>query len=126
MTAIRINKYLCASGLLSRKAADVLIKRGAVQINGRQAILGETVGAGDTVTLDGQTVAPLPLEKTIVLALNKPVVVVCTAARSVEHNIVDFVAHDSRVWPGGRLDKASQGLILLTNRSDLANKILYL
>ncbi len=120
----RINKYICDSGLYSRKAADILVKEGVVLINGRQAILGEQVASGDTVTVNGKAIQPLAKDEVIVIALNKPVGVVCTAAKSDKRNIVDFVAHDARVFPVGRLDKDSQGLILLTNKGDLADKIL--
>lgn len=124
VTAIRINKYICESGICSRKAADAHVRRGEVSINGEQAMLGDKVSVGDIVTIGGQTIAPLTTEQVIFLALNKPVGVVCTAASTDQRNIVDFVAHDSRVFPVGRLDKDSQGLIFLTNRCDLVHKIL--
>lgn len=86
--------------------------------------MGEQVYPGDSVLLDGRLVEPLAADRMIVIALNKPVGVVCTAAHTDKRNIVDFVAHPSRVFPIGRLDKDSQGLIMLTNRSDLVNKVL--
>ncbi len=124
VTATRINKYICESGICSRKAADAHVRHGEVLINGKQAMLGDKVSAGDIVTLAGRTIAPLTTEQVIFLALNKPVGVVCTAADTDQRNIVDFVAHDARVFPVGRLDKDSQGLIFLTNRCDLVHKIL--
>ena len=93
-------------------------------INGKPAMLGERVARSDTVTVNGMVIEPLAKDKVIVIALNKPVGVVCTAGTSDKRNIVDFVAHDVRVFPVGRLDKDSQGLILLTNKSDLVDKIL--
>lgn len=121
---IRVNKYICESGICSRKAADIHVERGVVLINGRQAVLGDKVSPGDKVTVDGLTVEPLTTDDTLFIALNKPVGVVCTAARTDRRNVVDFVGHHSRVFPVGRLDKDSQGLIFLTNRCDLVNKIL--
>lgn len=93
-------------------------------INGKQAIPGDKVASGDTVTVNGRPVEPLSTERTICIALNKPVGIVCTAARTDTRNIIDFVGHESRIFPVGRLDKDSQGLILLTNRSRLVNQIL--
>lgn len=93
-------------------------------IAGKQAILGDTVAVGDEVTVNGQIIQPLAIDQVIVIALNKPVGVVCTAADTVQGNIIDFVGHSSRVFPIGRLDKDSQGLIFLTNKADLADKIL--
>ena len=93
-------------------------------INGRQAILGEKVFPGDSVTLNGQSINRLPPDKVIFILLNKPVGVVCTAARTDKRNVVDFVNHTSRIYPVGRLDKNSEGLLFLTNRCDLVDKIL--
>jgi len=120
----RINKYICESGLCSRKAADSFVKRGLVMIDGNRAELGDKVLANSQVTVDGFIVKPLPADKVVFIALNKPVGIVCTATESVDGNIVDFVNHDSRIYPVGRLDKNSQGLIFLTNRCDLVDKIL--
>jgi 23S rRNA pseudouridine2604 synthase len=120
---MRINKYICESGLCSRKAADVYVKRGVVLIDGKQAMLGDQVSAGDKVTVDGLAIEPLASDKVIFIALNKPVGVVCTAESTEKRNIVDFVGHNSRIFPVGRLDKDSQGLIFLTNRCDLVDKI---
>ena len=120
---MRINKYICESGICSRKAADVYVKRGVVLIDGKQAMLGDQVSAGDKVTVDGVVIKPLASDKVIFIALNKPVGVVCTAESTEKRNIVDFVGYDSRIFPVGRLDKDSQGLIFLTNRCDLVDKI---
>lgn len=100
------------------------VERGAVFVNGSQARLGDKVMPGDKVTLDGLPIEPLPADKLAFIALNKPVGVVCTAANVKSLNIVDFVGYHSRIFPVGRLDKNSQGLIFLTNRCDLVNKIL--
>ena len=121
---MRINKYICGSGLCSRKAADVYVKQGVVFIDSKQAILGDQVFPGDKVTVNGQVIEPLASDEVVFIALNKPVGVVCTAAKTDKRNIVDFVGHDSRIYPVGRLDKDSQGLIFLTNRCDLVDKIL--
>lgn len=121
---IRINKYICESGICSRKAADAHVRQGVVFINGKLAELGDKVASGDKVVVDGLPIEPLAAENTVFIVLNKPVGVVCTAASTVGHNIVDFVGHGSRIFPVGRLDKDSQGLICLTNRCDLVHKIL--
>lgn len=121
---IRINKYICESGLCSRKAADVFVKQGVVYIEGKLASLGDKVSIGDRVTVNGLIVEPLAADKLIFLAFNKPVGVVCTAAKDEKRNIVDFVGHKSRIFPIGRLDRESQGLIFLTNKCDLVDKIL--
>lgn len=95
-----------------------------VLINGRQAVLGECVSSNDIVTVNGLVVRPLADSEVIFIALNKPVGIVCTAAESVSQNIVKFIDHESRIFPIGRLDKNTQGLIFLTNRCELVNKIL--
>ena len=121
---IRINKYICESGICSRKAADIHVEQGVVFINGKLAMLGDKVSSGDKVTVNGLAIEPLATDKVIFIALNKPVGIVCSAAITEKRNIVDFVGHDSRIFPVGRLDKDSQGLIFLTNRCDLVNRIL--
>ncbi len=123
-SSIRINRYICQSGICSRKSADAHVALGVVLINGRQALPGDQVLSGDKVSVNGQLVKPLAEKDVIFIALNKPVGVVCTAAASDNRNIVDFVGRNSRIYPIGRLDKDSQGLIFLTNKSDLVNKIL--
>ena len=93
-------------------------------VNGRQAQLGEKVAPEDDVTVNGALVRPLTADQVVFVVLNKPVGVVCTAAPSDKRNIVDYVGHSSRIYPIGRLDKDSQGLIFLTNRCDLVDRIL--
>jgi 23S rRNA pseudouridine2604 synthase len=120
----RINKYICESGICSRKAADVYVKQGVVFIAGKQAMLGDKVFPGEEVTLNGEIINPLAADKIIFIAMNKPVGIVCTAEKTEKRNIIDFIDHSSRIFPIGRLDKDSQGLIFLTNRCDLVDKIL--
>ena len=121
---IRINKYICGTGVCSRKAADLHIEQGDVFINNKLAQLGDKVSPNDKVTLNGLHIEPLPTNKIIFILLNKPVGIVCTAAKTEKRNIVDFVDHESRIYPVGRLDKDSQGLIFLTNKSELVDQIL--
>lgn len=120
----RLNKYISESGLCSRRAADRYIEQGNVFINGRKAKVGDQVFFGDLVTVNGQTIEPKEVENSILLAFNKPVGVTSTTEAGVKSNIVDYVNHSERVFPIGRLDKDSQGLIFMTNNGDLVNKIL--
>ncbi len=119
---MRINKFLSEMGVASRRQADEWIAAGRVTINGVRAQLGSTVGEQDVVRLDGNVLQAKP--KKIYIALNKPVGITCTTERSVRGNIVDFIAHEERIFPIGRLDKDSEGLILLTNDGDIVNGIL--
>jgi 23S rRNA pseudouridine2604 synthase len=121
---IRLNKYISQSGLCSRREADDFIKNGKVYINGKKVGIGEQVAPGDSVTVNGQDIAPRDEERLIFIALNKPTGIVSTTESSESSNIVDFVNHSTRIFPIGRLDKDSQGLIFLTNNGDLVNKIL--
>jgi len=120
----RLNKYISESGMCSRRAADRYIEQGNVFINGRKAKVGDQVYFGDLVTVNGQTIEPKEVENSILLAFNKPVGVTSTTEAGVKSNIVDYVNHSDRVFPIGRLDKDSQGLIFMTNNGDLVNKIL--
>ena len=123
--AIRINKYLSESGYCSRRAADKLIEERKVTINGRIPEVGTKVEKGDKVEVEGQIINKLTKEKKIYLAFNKPVGIVCTTDRRVEpDNIIDFIKYPKRIFPIGRLDKSSEGLIFLTNDGDIVNKIL--
>ena len=125
MSGTRLNKYLGESGQWSRREADELIGEGRVTINGRPAALGAQVMPGDEVKVDGDVVGRArKLDRPVYIALNKPVGITCTTERSVEGNIVDFVDHPERIFPIGRLDKDSEGLILLTNDGDIVNEVL--
>ena len=122
---IRINKYLSESGYCSRRAADRLIEEGKVTINGELPELGTKVNEDDQVKVEGQIIEKSTKQKKIYLAFNKPVGIVCTTDRRVEpDNIIDFIKYPKRIFPIGRLDKSSEGLIFLTNDGDIVNKIL--
>ncbi|MEO8160482.1 MAG: pseudouridine synthase [Arenimonas sp.] len=120
---MRLNKYISETGVCSRREADAWIAAGRVQVNGAPAELGTQVGEGDRVEVDGRAVAPARSE-TVYIALNKPIGITCTTERQVPGNIVDFVNHPQRIFPIGRLDKDSEGLILLTNNGDIVNQLL--
>jgi len=119
---MRLNKYLAETGACSRREADQWIEDGRVSVNGARAVLGTQVNDGDDVRVDGEPVRTKP--KRVYLALNKPVGIECTTDRDVPGNIVDFVGFPERVFPIGRLDKDSEGLILLTNDGDIVNTVL--
>ena len=123
--ATRINKYLSEVGYCSRRAADRLIEEGKVTINGEIPELGTKVNEDDQVKVEGQIIEKSTKQKKIYLAFNKPVGIVCTTDRRVEpDNIIDFIKYPKRIFPIGRLDKSSEGLIFLTNDGDIVNKIL--
>jgi 23S rRNA pseudouridine2604 synthase len=119
---VRLNKFLGESGACSRREADQWIEAGRVTVNGAVAVLGTQVAEGDVVLVDGKPLRERPTR--VYLALNKPTGVECTTDREVPGNIVDFVGHSERVFPIGRLDKDSEGLILLTNDGDVVNTVL--
>lgn len=123
-TSTRLNKYISESGMCSRRDADRYIEQGNVHINGRRAQVGDQVLPGDTVKVNGQLVEPRDEEDLIFIALNKPVGVVSTTDSAEKDNIQRFVGHSERIFPIGRLDKDSQGLIFMTSNGDLVNKIL--
>lgn len=120
---IRINKYLSDKGLCSRREADRLIAQGRVRINGKVAEMGSRVAAGDVVELNGKRISS-ELETRIYMAFNKPVGITCTTDRAIRGNIVDYINYPQRIFHVGRLDKDSEGLILMTNDGDIVNKIL--
>ena len=121
----RINKYLSESGYCSRRAADRLIEEGKVTINGQIPEMGTKVKEDDQVEVEGQIIEKSTKPKKLYLAFNKPVGIVCTTDKKVEaNNIIDFINYPTRIFPIGRLDKPSEGLIFLTNDGDIVNKIL--
>lgn len=120
----RINKFLSEMGFCSRRAADKLIDQGRVTINGKVPEMGTKVTAGDEICVDGKPITEAR-DKPVYIAFNKPIGIVCTTDTRVEKdNIVDYINYPSRIFPIGRLDKPSEGLILLTNDGDIVNKIL--
>lgn len=122
MPAQRINKFISETGVCSRREADQWIEAGRITINGITATLGSKVEPGDQVCIDGQ---PIGAKKThVYIALNKPVGITCTSEPHIKGNIVDFIGYPERIFPIGRLDKDSEGLILLTNHGDIVNEIL--
>ncbi|MEM6052830.1 23S rRNA pseudouridine(2604) synthase RluF [Erwinia sp. P7711] len=123
-SSIRLNKYIGESGICSRRDADRYIEQGNVFINGKRAAVGDQVFAGDVVKVNGQLIEPRNEEDLVLIALNKPVGIISTTEEGERDNIVNYVNHSKRVFPIGRLDKESQGLIFLTNHGDLVNKIL--
>ena len=119
---VRLNKYISESGFCSRRVADSLIEAGRVKIDGKVAPMGTKVREGQKVTVDNKPI--IEEEEFIYIVLNKPVGITCTTEKHVKGNIVDFVNHKKRIFPIGRLDKESQGLIFLTNDGDIVNKVL--
>ena len=119
---MRLNKYISETGACSRREADKWIVAGRVTCNGQVAALGTRVSDGDEVRVDGELIGAK--KKQIYIALNKPAGITCTTEDHIEDNIVDFVGHPERIFPIGRLDKDSEGLILLTNDGDIVNEIL--
>jgi len=122
--ATRLNKFISESGLCSRREADRFIEKGTVFINGKRAKIGDQVLAGDRVMVNGHNIEPKEESNFILLAFNKPVGITSTTESNVKDNIVDYVNHSERIFPIGRLDKDSSGLIFLTNNGDIVNKIL--
>lgn len=124
MEKIRINKYLSEMGYCSRRAADKLLEEGRITINGVIPELGTKVSDEDLVEVDGKAIRK-PQEDHVYIAFNKPIGIVCTTDTHREkNNIVDYINHPKRIFPIGRLDKPSEGLILLTSDGDIVNKIL--
>jgi len=119
---LRLNKFISETGVCSRREADKWIEAGRVTCNGQIAALGTRVQSGDEVRVDGEVIGAK--KKQIYIALNKPVGITCTTEAHIEDNIIDLVGHPERIFPIGRLDKDSEGLILLTNDGDIVNEIL--
>ncbi|ERK15604.1 Ribosomal large subunit pseudouridine synthase F [Serratia fonticola AU-P3(3)] len=123
-TSIRLNKYISDSGICSRRAADRHIRQGNVFINDSLASVGAQVLVGDVVKVNGQPIETRDAADLVLIALNKPVGIITSMGKHVRDNIGDYVNHNRRIFPIGRLDKDSQGLIFLTNDGELFNKIL--
>jgi 23S rRNA pseudouridine2604 synthase len=119
---MRLNKFIAETGVCSRREADKWIEAGRVTCNGSIATLGTQVNAADEIRLDGALLGAK--KKQIYIALNKPIGIICTTEPDIENNIIDFVNFSERIFPVGRLDKDSEGLILLTNDGDIVNEIL--
>jgi 23S rRNA pseudouridine2604 synthase len=118
----RINKFISETGFCSRREADRLVEQGKVTLNGKVAVLGDKASTEDDVRVNGK---PLKSKKPAVyIAFNKPVGITCTTERNIKGNIIDYIRHKERIFPIGRLDKPSEGLIFLTSDGDIVNKIL--
>lgn len=124
MEKTRINKYLSEVGYCSRRAADALLLEGRITINGKVPEMGTKISAEDVVEVDGKLISE-STEEPVYIAFNKPVGIVCTTdSKREQDNIIDYINHPKRIFPIGRLDKPSEGLILLTNDGDIVNRIL--
>ena len=121
-TGTRLNKYISETGICSRREADRLIEQGCVQVNGTRAEMGMKVSDADRITVNGKPLKAKP--RAVYLAYNKPLGITCTTDQVIEGNILDAVNYKARIFPIGRLDKFSEGLIFLTNDGDIVNKIL--
>lgn len=119
---MRLNKYLSDVGVCSRREADRMIEAGRVQVDGKIALMGQKVVSSQRIVIDGKPIKKE--EEKVLLAFNKPKGIVCTTSKKDKDNIVDFINYGKRIYPIGRLDKDSEGLILLTNQGELVDKIL--
>ena len=120
--SMRLNKFLSEAGLCSRREADRLIESGKVTVNGKVAIVGMQVSQTDEICYQGQIVAKE--ERQVLLVFNKPRGIVCTAEKREKDNVIDYINYPLRIYPVGRLDKDSEGLLLMTNQGELVNKIM--
>lgn len=120
---VRLNKYIGDSGIASRRAADIIIEEGRVTIDGRPAVLGDRVTEDNVVCVDGKEI--VPETEDIVLVLNKPIGITCTSSPDDPDNVIDFMEYPKRIYSVGRLDKDSEGLLMMTNNGVLADKIMH-
>ena len=121
---LRLNKAISDTGFCSRREADRVIEEGRVTINGREGVLGDRVTSNDDIRVDGRRIKFKNQDEAIYIAFNKPRGITCTTERQIEGNIIDYIRHPKRIFPIGRLDKPSEGLIFLTSDGDIVNKIL--
>ena len=124
MESVRLNKFISSSGHCSRREADALIEQGRVFVNGQRCSAGDQVSSNDLVKVDGIIIKAKPQKEKIYLAFNKPEGITCTTEGNVKGNIVDYINYPEKIFPVGRLDKFSSGLIFMTNDGDIVNKIL--
>ena len=122
MEGVRINKFLSEAGVCSRREADRLVENGEVTIDGDVAVTGARVSEGQKVAVNGKIVSKE--EEMILLAFHKPVGIVCTAEKREKNNVIDYIHYPKRIYPIGRLDKDSEGLLLLTNNGEIVNKMM--
>ncbi len=122
MDGMRLNKFVSESGVASRRAADRLVEEGRITINGRVAVLGDKVCDGDVVCVDGKEISRKATD--VVIAFNKPRGLTCTSSPDDPDNVIDFIGYPQRIYSIGRLDKDSEGLLLLTNNGELANAVM--
>jgi 23S rRNA pseudouridine2604 synthase len=121
---LRLNKAISDTGFCSRRAADKVIEEGRVTINGKEAVLGDRVNQQDDIRVDGRKIKFKSESEAVYIAFNKPRGITCTTETHIDGNIIDYIKHPKRIFPIGRLDKASEGLIFLTSNGDIVNKIL--
>ena len=119
---VRLNKYISEAGVASRRAADRLIEEGKVTINGKPAVVGDRVYEDDVVAVEGKRISKV--EEDIILVFNKPRGITCTSNPEDKDNVIDFIGYPKRIYSIGRLDKDSQGLLLMTNNGELANQVM--
>ena len=122
MERLRLNKYLSDCGFCSRRKADEYIENGCVKVNGKAAVVGTKITINDLVEVNGEQI--VKKDENVLIAFNKPKGLVCTTSENEKNNIVDYINYPTRIYPIGRLDKDSQGLILLTNEGEIVNKIM--
>lgn len=124
LSSLRLNKAISDTGFCSRREADKIIEEGRVTINGKSGVLGDRVNPEDDVRVDGRRIKFKQQSQEVYIAFNKPRGITCTTERQIQGNIIDYIKHPKRIFPIGRLDKPSEGLIFLTSDGNIVNKIL--